>query len=163
MIIAFIVSILTIIIDQLTKYFLYGKNFSLIGDFLWIESPELNTGASFGIFQGNTLVLALLSIPMIALMIYFICQKKHYNSLFFKIGVGILLGGTIGNLIDRLWLGGVRDFIYFKSINFAIFNFADIFINIGVYTVIIFIIIDLFKKDKKSKNNETKEQVEENK
>lgn len=163
MIIAFIVAALTIVIDQLTKYFLYGKSFSLIGDFLWIESPALNTGASFGMLQGNTLILALLSIPMIALMIYFICQKKHYNSLFFKVSVGILLGGTIGNLIDRLWLGGVRDFIYFKSINFAIFNFADVFINIGVYAIIIFVIIDLFKKDKKSKNKVTDQTIEENK
>ena len=159
MIIAFIIAILTIVVDQLTKYFLYGKSFSLIGDFLWIESPELNTGASFGIFKGNTLVLAIISIPMIALMIYFICSKKHYNSLFFKISVAFLLGGTIGNLIDRLWLGGVRDFIYFKSINFAIFNFADIFINIGVYSIIIYMIIDLFKKDKKKKQSKKDDEI----
>ena len=162
MIIAFVLALVTVSIDQLTKFFLYGKSFSLIGDFLWIESPELNTGASFGIFKDNTLVLAIISIPMIIFMIYVICSKKVYPSIFFKSAVGILLGGTIGNLIDRLVFKGVRDFIYFKSINFAIFNFADIFINVGVYMIIIYLIIDLFKKDKnKQKKQETSSQDKE--
>ena len=82
MFIAFVLALVTVLIDQLTKFFLYGKSFSLIGDFLWIESPELNTGASFGIFKDNTLVLAIISIPMIIFMIYVINTEWWYGQKF---------------------------------------------------------------------------------
>lgn len=150
MTVAFILSAVCVAVDQLTKWFLYGKSCSLIGDFLWLE-PGFNTGASFSILSNATLFLIIFSIPVIALMIYFIISNKVSKSKFFKIALGIILGGTIGNLIDRIAFGGVRDFIYFKSINFAIFNFADIFINIGVYLLVGFIIYSAVKEFKKSK------------
>ena len=113
MTVAFILSAVCVAVDQLTKWFLYGKSCSLIGDFLWLE-PGFNTGASFSILSNATLFLIIFSIPVIALMIYFIISNKVSKSKFFKIALGIILGGTIGNLIDRIAFGGVRDFIYFK-------------------------------------------------
>lgn len=157
MIIAFIIAACAIAVDLLTKHFLYGKSMSLIGDFLWLESPSLNTGASFGIFGGKTIYLIIFSIPVIAVMIYLIISKRFSTSKFFKASLGLVLGGTIGNLIDRIALGGVRDFIYLKSINFAIFNFADIFINVGVFLLIIYFIITLIKDIKKSKQSTEKQ------
>lgn len=150
MIVAFIVSVVCLVVDQLTKLWLYGKSCSLIGDFLWLE-PGFNTGASFSIFSNATLFLALFSIPIMALMIYAIVSNKISKSKFFKISLGFILGGTLGNFIDRIFLKGVRDFIYFKSINFAIFNFADVFINIGAYMLFGFVIFCMVKEYKQKK------------
>lgn len=145
MLIAFIICAVVIILDQVTKFCLYGMSCSLIGDFLWIEST-LNTGASFGMLKNGTLFFIIFSIPMIAIMIWLIISKKHDYGKFFKITMGILLGGTIGNLIDRIFFAGVRDFIYFKSINFAIFNVADIAITVATIMLVVYLFVEMFKK-----------------
>ena len=62
-----------------------------------------------------------------------------------------MLGGAVGNLIDRIMLGGVRDFIYFKSINFAIFNVADICVTIGGCLFAIGLIVNLVKSNNSRK------------
>lgn len=145
MLISFIICAVIIIVDQVTKYCIYGMSYSVIGDFLWVEST-LNTGASFGMFKDGTIFFILFSIPMVVIMFYLIISKKWDYGKFFKITLGVLLGGTIGNLIDRIFIGGVRDFIYFKSINFAIFNVADIAITIATIMLIIYVLIAMFKK-----------------
>lgn len=157
MIVAFIVSVLCVVVDQVTKFFLYGKSFSLIGNFLWIESG-FNTGASFSIFSNATLFLIIFSIPVLVFMIYAIVSNRISKSKFFKIALGFIVGGTLGNLIDRIAFGGVRDFIYFKSINFAIFNFADIFINIGAYILFGFVLYCIIKEFKQEKAKKTLKQ-----
>ncbi len=149
MIIGFIVAAVVVVLDQISKYFLYGKSLSLIGDFLWLEST-FNKGASFGIMQNATIFFIILSLPAIAIMVYLIITKKYINSKLFKISIALLLGGTIGNFIDRVFLGGVRDFIYFKSIDFAIFNVADMAITFGVILAILYFIIAIIKKDKEA-------------
>ena len=157
MIVAYIISAVCLLVDQLTKFLLYGKSCSLIGDLLWLE-PGFNTGASFSMFSNATTFLIIFSIPMVALMNYAMISDKVTKSKFFKIALGIMLGGTVGNLIDRIVYGGVRDFIYLKSINFAIFNFADIFINIGAYLMIGYIIY-MFVKEYKKHYKQAKEEV----
>lgn len=149
MIIGFIVAAVVVVLDQISKYFLYGKSLSLIGDFLWLEST-FNKGASFGIMQNATIFFIIFSLPAIAIMVYLIITKKYINSKLFKISIALLLGGTIGNFIDRVFLGGVRDFIYFKSIDFAIFNVADMAITFGVILAILYFIIAIIKKDKEA-------------
>lgn len=151
MLTSFILAVAVVIVDQLTKYFIYGMSQSLIGDFLWIEST-LNKGASFGMLQNGLIFFIIMTIPAVAIMIWLICSKKYLNK-FNKICLGIILGGTIGNFIDRCFLGGVRDFIYFKSINFAIFNVADMAITIGVIMLIIGLIVQIFKKRKANSTN----------
>ena len=155
MLVASILCLAVIVLDQVTKYLLYGMSCSLIGDFLWIEST-LNTGASFGMFKNGTLFFIIFSIPMIVIMIWLIFSKKFNFGKFFKISLGVLLGGTIGNLIDRIAFAGVRDFIYFKSINFAIFNVADIAITIASILLIIFIFREFFKKKEEIKKDDVK-------
>lgn len=157
MIVAYIISAVCLLVDQLTKFLLYGKSCSLIGDLLWLE-PGFNTGASFSMFSNATIFLIIFSIPMVVLINYAIISNKLTKSKFLKIALGILLGGTVGNLIDRIVYGGVRDFIYLKSINFAIFNFADVFINIGVYLLIGYIIY-MFAKEYKKQYKQAKEEV----
>ena len=151
MVVAFIISsVLAVLIDQLTKLWLYGKSVSLIGDFLWVEST-FNTGAAFGSFAGARWLFIGLAVPIMALIIYLIVGKKLGKTKFLGITLGLLLGGIVGNLIDRIALAGVRDFIYFKSINFAIFNFADAFITIGTIMLVVYILF-LWKKSDKVKS-----------
>lgn len=147
MLISFICSIAIIAIDQLTKFLIYGSApVSVLGDFLWFES-SLNTGVAFSMFEGHSYLFVVLSGVASLVMIWLIVSKKIFKSKFEKISLGVILGGTIANAIDRIAFGGVRDFIYLKFINFAIFNVADMAITIGASLLCLLIVISIFKKD----------------
>ena len=150
-----LISVGVVGLDQLTKWIFYGKSYSLLGDFLWIES-SFNEGVAFSMMSGALWLFIVVSILASGLMIYFILSKKMGLGKFSKVSIALILGGAIGNLIDRIALGGVRDFIYFKSINFAIFNFADAFVTIGGILLVISLIILFVQKYKKGDKNATK-------
>lgn len=99
-----------------------------------------NTGAAFSILQNSTKFLVLISFAAVIAIIYYII--KHLESLFIKefIFVSFLLSGILGNLYERVVFGYVRDFFDLNFINFPIFNISDIFINIGVFGIIIIIL-----------------------
>lgn len=137
-------------LDLLTKYFFYGKAAtSIIGDFLWFEST-LNKGAAFSIFSSENMQIVFIVFSALAslVMLMLIISKTFLKSKAEKILVAFILGGTVGNMIDRIIYGGVRDFIYLKFINFAIFNVADMFITISVIILAIYVIVHMFKKEK---------------
>lgn len=149
MIFGFISAILTIFIDQLTKFLIYGTaTKSIIGDFLWFQST-LNTGVAFSMFEGQTVLFIAISAIAAAIFVYLLLSKKFFTNKFLKVCLGLILGGTVGNMIDRIVFSGVRDFIYFKFVNFAIFNIADAAIVIAVFVICIYMLIDIFKKEKK--------------
>ena len=148
-----IISAVAIAIDQLTKWAFFGSSYSLIGDFLWIES-SFNTGAAFSMFSGATWVFIVVTIICCVFMVYLLFTQRITLSMLSKVCITIILGGAIGNLIDRIFLAGVRDFIYFKSINFAIFNFADAFITVGAILLAISLIISLSKAKKTEKKQD---------
>ena len=148
-ILSFIFAGLVVGVDQLTKVLIYGtQTKSIIGDFLWFKST-LNTGVAFSMFEGKGWIFIIISALASLAIIYLICSKKFITKRSEKICLGLILGGTVGNLIDRLVFAGVRDFIYFKFINFAIFNVADAVIVVSVILFCVFLIIDTFKKEKK--------------
>ena len=95
-------------------------------------------------------------IAMIAsiILIYVICSKRWLKIKLEKISLGLLLGGTVANAIDRLVFGGVRDFIYLKFINFAIFNVADMAITIGAILLCVAIIFLRKPKEEEKKTND---------
>lgn len=160
MVISLILAAVIVGLDQLTKALIYGMEAPIIGDFLKIEST-LNTGASFGMMQDSTVMFIVVTIPVVAAMIYVICSKKYLNK-FNKICLGVILGGSVGNLIDRLIFGGVRDFISLKY--FAIFNVADIAITVGVIMFIVGLIVQICKgggnnKEKQPAEDEKLEQL----
>lgn len=140
----FAIAFVVVLVDQLTKQWLYGQSFSLIGDILWIES-SFNTGAAFSMMSGAVWFFIVVAIIASAIMIYLLISNKWGLTTFNKISIALVFGGAIGNLIDRIVLGGVRDFIYFKSINFAIFNIADAAVTIGGVLLIIGIIVEMIK------------------
>lgn len=118
----------------------YGKVVTIIPKVLRLVYVE-NKGAAFGLFQNKQYILALVAILVIAYLIRFIYLKQYTDKLQYY-GAAFLLSGAIGNLIDRLTLGYVIDFIDLPY--WPTFNLADIFINVGV----VLFIISLLKQKK---------------
>ena len=138
-------SIFIILIDQFTKYLMFYKYKIFINkDFLLFRLDFVkNYGAAFNIFSGNRIFLSFISIIFSILLIYFIIRKNTFNSSDLY-SYSFILGGTIGNGIDRILRGFVIDFINLNFINFPIFNVADISINIGF----IFLLYRIYKNNK---------------
>ena len=138
-------SIFIVLIDQFTKYIMfYNKKLFINKDFLLFKLDFVkNYGAAFNIFNGSRIFLSLISITFSILLIYFIFRKNTLNS-FDLYSYSFILGGTIGNGIDRLYKGFVVDFINLNIINFPVFNIADISINIGF----LFLLYNIFKNNR---------------
>ena len=147
MIISLIIAGLVVGIDQLTKFLIYGTaTKSIIGNLLWFEST-LNTGVAFSMFEGKSYIFIIISSLASVALIWLISSKKYFVSKIEKIVFGFILGGTVGNLIDRIFFGGVRDFISLKFLNFAIFNIADMAISISAVVLCVYLAISMLKKD----------------
>lgn len=116
------------LIDQLTKYYFYGKNFDFISGIFGVTSTT-NTGALFGILKGYNLILIFFTIAIILL-----CFKWLKDKSFNYVPLSFIIGGAFGNLVDRLIFGYVRDFIDFKI--WPVFNFADTVITIAIVLII---------------------------
>ena len=138
-------SIFIVLIDQFTKYLMfYNKKLFINKDFLLFKLDFVkNYGAAFNIFSGSRIFLSLISILFSILLIYLIFRKNTLNS-FDLYSYSFILGGTIGNGIDRIYKGFVVDFINLNIINFPVFNIADISINIGF----IFLLYNIFKNNR---------------
>ena len=108
-----LIIILLILLDQLTKYLLGNVK---------------NYGAAFGILQGYTTLFIIISIIVIVTCIYYYKNKN------LRLALSFILAGTISNLIDRILLGYVRDFIDLRI--WPVFNLADSFNVIGVILLI---------------------------
>ena len=135
-------SIFIILVDQFTKYLMfYNKNLFINKDFLLFKLDFVkNYGAAFNIFSGSRIFLSFISIFFSILLIYLILRKINLNAIDYY-SYSFILGGTIGNCIDRIFKGYVIDFINLNIINFPVFNIADISINIGF----IFLLYSIFK------------------
>tara|TARA_B100002051_G_scaffold269494_1_gene300938 strand:+ start:635 stop:1093 length:459 start_codon:yes stop_codon:yes gene_type:complete len=130
-------SIFIILVDQITKYLMsYNHKILLNKDFLLFKLDFIkNYGAAFNIFSGSRIFLSLISIIFSIILIYLILRKNTLNS-FNLYSYSFILGGTVGNGIDRIFKGFVVDFINLNFINFPVFNIADISINIGFFLLI---------------------------
>ena len=138
-------SIFIVLIDQFTKYLMFYNNKLLINkDFLLFKIDFVkNYGAAFNILSGSRIFLSLISIFFSILLIYIIFRKNTLNS-FDLYSYSFILGGTMGNGIDRIYKGFVVDFINLNIINFPVFNIADISINIGF----IIFLYNIFKNNR---------------
>ena len=136
-----IITLICTLIDQLIKYFIVGsltfeKSIVVISDFFNITLLK-NTGAAFNILNSNTILLVLISIVALGFFYYFFIKGTVLNKS--KIIIyGVLLGGIIGNLIDRIFRGYVVDYLDFKlfGYNFPVFNFADTCIVVSIFLII---------------------------
>ena len=133
----FSISTFIILIDQVTKYLmLYNKKLFINKDFLFFKLDFVrNYGAAFNIFSGNRIFLSFISIFFSILLFYLILRKYNSNTIELY-SFSFILGGTIGNGLDRIFKGFVVDFIKLNIINFPVFNIADVSINIGFILIL---------------------------
>lgn len=128
-----------------------GDRITIIENFFYITSHR-NSGAAWGILQGQMLFFYIITAIVVLGIIYYM-QKFAKNDMFLAVGLSFILGGAIGNFIDRLFHQEVVDFadFYIFNYNFPIFNVADSALTIGVIFVIIATIMDERKKGKTKK------------
>lgn len=146
MIIGLCISFFIVIIDQLVKYWTINQvglhqsapGIPSIFDFYYIQ----NTGAGWGILSGQLKLFYVVTILIVCYLIYLL-YKSHSTHRMSHIAYGLLIGGAIGNFIDRLVHGYVVDMFRLLFINFPIFNVADIALTVGVLLLIIIILFDL--------------------
>ena len=136
----FVISITVILIDQLSKFWIVqaiGRNkaVTLIPHVINIRLVR-NTGAAFSLLENSTNFLGILSFLVSTGLILWIWRSKKMP-IMKGLGFSFLLGGCIGNGLDRWLLGYVNDFIELIPINFPIFNAADIAINLALICLII--------------------------
>lgn len=142
-IVVFFIALVIVLLDQFTK-FLIKLNLQLNESVPIIKNVFhltyiTNTGSAFGLFKGINPFFILFSIVVIAIILYFTKIIKE-NEKALQLAVGLLLGGTIGNLIDRIFHGSVIDFIDFRI--WPVFNIADSAVTISI----VFLVILLWKK-----------------
>ena len=133
------------LIDQFSKYLMfYNHKVFMNKDFLLFRLDYIkNYGAAFNILSESRILLSFISIIFSILIIYLIF-KKNTSNLLDLYSYSFILGGTIGNGMDRILKGYVIDFINLNFINFPVFNIADISINIGF----IFLMYSIFKNNR---------------
>ena len=147
-----VLSVAILALDLITKYVICGmfaENEGITAiPYLFNIIVVHNEGAAWGILSGNQIGLIILSILLFAFLVwYFVKEKK--KSWLLVVSMAFIYGGCIGNLFDRIVFGYVRDFIQFAFWqSFPIFNFADVFLTVGVILFAIYLIIFLVKKEK---------------
>lgn len=139
----------TIIVDQLTKflvvkYMTLGQSISVIDNFLYITSHR-NEGAAWGILQGKMIFFYVVTLVVIGLVILWIRKLDIKKEKLLVIALSLILGGALGNFIDRVMYQHVVDFIntYIFGYDFPIFNLADSALCIGVFLMAVDAILDI--------------------
>jgi len=129
-----------LVLDQLTKAWLTstlspGEVMSVIGDYVRLVFSQ-NSGALFGLFRDNAVLFGIVSIFVIGLIVVY--QRQVGSSLYLSIALGLLLGGALGNVTDRLRLGYVVDFvdIGIGDLRWYTFNVADAAISLSIVMLI---------------------------
>ena len=142
----YIIFISTIVIlDQVSKYYAQTRlqplgTFPIIKDVFHLTYAR-NTGAAFSILRDKQLFLILFTFLAISMLIGILFKNiKIGGSTLVNLSLVMIIGGAIGNLIDRMRLNYVIDFFDFRLINFAIFNVADVFVVCGAILLVISVI-----------------------
>lgn len=150
-----IIILLVVLIDVVLKILFQnilsdGTTISVIPNFFEFIYKE-NSGAAFSMFSDSTLMLTVFS--GVFILIFFIFDYFYGNkNIWYIFGFSFVVGGAIGNMIDRIFLGFVRDYISIKIFNF-VFNFADLMITIGVICFIIYILFGIKNKEQEISNS----------
>lgn len=130
-----------VVADQLTKAAVTsglapGQSVSVVGDLVRIVFGQ-NSGALFGLFKDNALMFGVVSLAVVAVIVAY--HARATPSLYLTVTLGLLLGGAIGNMIDRLRLGYVVDFVDagIGTVRFYTFNVADSAISLAILLLLI--------------------------
>ncbi|MBO8155312.1 MAG: signal peptidase II [Bacillaceae bacterium] len=143
----YIIALVIIALDQWTKWLIVknmeiGDRITLIEHFLYITSHR-NQGAAWGILQGQMWFFYIVTVIVLGVVIYYL-QKYGKEQPVLGVSLGLILGGAIGNFIDRLFRKEVVDFIdvYIFTYNYPIFNVADSALVVGVILIVILTFLD---------------------
>ena len=139
-------------VDQIIKLWAINslkpvQKISLIDNVLSLFYHQ-NFGAAFGILQNQRIFLVLVT-TIVIIAAFYLISKETIKGKLELLSVTLILGGGIGNLLDRIFRGFVVDYIYFEPINFPIFNFADCCVVIGT-ALLVFCILRMDSKAKES-------------
>lgn len=148
----FLITLLIVVLDQASKYaavkYLKGNNpYVIIENFFQLYYVE-NFGAAFGILQNKKIFFIIITSLVIISIVFFLVKEFHNLNKLMKIALAMLMGGTIGNFIDRIRLSYVIDFISFKfgkGYDFPVFNIADMFIVIGTFLIMILVLLNKYE------------------
>ena len=151
----YVIAVVMIVIDQWTKYLVIenmtiGESIPVIENIFYLTSHR-NPGAAWGILQGQMWFFYIITLIVVGIIIYYIEHYAKTNRLL-GISLGLVLGGAIGNLIDRVRFQEVVDFVdvYIFSYDFPIFNVADSSLVVGVILIGIITLFEEVRKDKKA-------------
>ena len=155
--IAVAVGIVLAIADQIIKFFVSTNlkeigSVSVIDNLLSFTYVE-NNGVAFGSFEGNRWIFVVLTTALIAAILIYMFKKKPKSKLFYA-SVALVVGGGIGNLIDRIFYGYVIDYI---SLSFfpPVCNFADYCITVGTVLLMVYVLFFSEVGKKELKNDKT--------
>ncbi len=150
------ISLLLIVIDQIVKILVINKmalqqSIIVINNFFNITYVR-NTGAAWSILSGNVLLLIMISVLALVTIYYYLIKDKDLNKIDI-VSYSMLIGGIIGNLIDRIVHGFVIDYLDFKifNYNFPIFNIADTLIVISIIIIGISLIVGEYREQNRNK------------
>ena len=165
--------------DLLSKHFVEsfllsrGGSYEVIKNILTFRYSR-NAGAAFGIFENSRVFLSvfvgIILLALIGFMVYHIIKRKYKEKggIFLHVSLSFILAGGLGNLVDRVAFGYVRDFIDYTFLytlfdwNFAICNLADVFLTVGVIMIVIYLIYAMVLESKKEKEKAVPIQSSEN-
>lgn len=161
-VIYYFIALIVFLLDQGTKWIIatqmrLGEQRSVIGDFFLITSHR-NTGAAFSILEGQRWFFLVITPIVLIGIVWYMQKMKQSGSKMLFLGLSLILGGAVGNFLDRVLTGEVVDFLQFNFGNytFPIFNIADSGIVIGVGLVL----LDSLLGAKKGENNQKSEELQ---
>ena len=151
---AAIIAVFAIIADQISKYVVV-QNIEYHGEVPFIKGfmsfyHTRNTGAAFSMLSDSRWIFMVFSVLAMAIIVYLLIKEYRRHPLL-NIALAMVLGGGIGNMIDRFRLGYVVDFFKLEFIDFAIFNVADCFITVGAILLGVYILFLDAKIEKRLK------------
>ena len=164
-----IIIVVTLAIDQLSKYFtdIYlaplGTSVPVWEGVFHFTSVH-NTGAAFGMLSGAKWFFIIITVLTCCILLWLLIYKRSVFHRLARVCLALIVAGAIGNLIDRIWLGYVRDMLDFCLIDFAVFNVADSAVCVGAVIFLIDVLFfpkgkkllsDFFADEKPKKNPET--------
>ena len=166
-VIGLIIIVCAVLIDQISKALMVtllveeGNFIVIIPEFFKLKL-HYNTGAAFSSFDGNFPFLMIMTAIATVVFVYMAKYADFDTKKFYSWGIYLMIGGMIGNFIDRVFNygKGVVDFLaftFFKTYDFAVFNIADSFLVLGVICVMIDILFFESKREKKTKELEINE------
>lgn len=142
----FVLALVFAVLDQIVKFVVVqhislGEEVSFIpGVFSFLHIR--NTGAAWSMFEGQMWFFTIITIVALAVVGYLLFRYWQTNGWLFSLGLSLILGGTLGNYLDRIRLGYVVDMFKLDFINFPIFNLADIELTVGVGLIFIYILFE---------------------